>query len=76
MKFLQTLCNVERQVDEKAVRFTLDFVRAEEDVGLEEVQCLVENVRFPELFGGRSPELRLQRQNGHVPDDLGRLQEL
>ena len=46
LQLLETLGDVEREVDQDSVRLGLDLVGAEEDVGLEVVERLVNDVRL------------------------------
>lgn len=76
MQFLQTLCDVECQVDKETVGFILDFIVAEEDVCLKKVDGFIQNVRISKLLGGRATNLGFQRKAGHIPDNFGWLCKL
>jgi len=73
LKLLETLGDVQREVDESPISLTLDLVIPKEDVGLEKHQRFIDNVQFTCIFRRWSLELRPQGKQCHVADDLRRV---
>lgn len=70
LKLLQALCDIQRQIDEKPVCLTPDFVGSEKHIGFEVVQCFIEDIGIASFSGCWTSKLGFHRKNSHVSYDL------